>query len=139
MKILLTLEEYAKKEGISHVAVRKQVSAKYHESISIGKVPYILQDDSIIKNLKQINKNKNGQIRELKLRIKAQNNSNNERYIEELERQISKLNIELEKRDSKYEKKLKKKETKIDILQDQKDTMYEKFLGTLVNQKSITS
>jgi len=135
MKILLTLEEYAKQEGLSISAVRKRFSSNSPKILLIDNISYVLQDDNIVKHLKQNIKNKNGQIRELKLKLKASNSSNNERYIEELKRQISKLDIELEKKDSKYEKKLKKKENKIDILQDQKDTMYEKFLGTLVNQR----
>lgn len=127
MKILLTLEEYAKQVGISHVGARKQVSAKYQQSITVNKVPYVLQDDKIIKSLKQNIKNKNGQIRELKLKIEVKNNSEDERYINELIQQIEDL-------------KETAKEQKEDIkkLLDQKDTMYEKFLGTLVNQKSLT-
>ena len=135
MKILLTLEEYAKYEGLSISAIRKRVSSNSPIILQIDKTSYVLQDDNIIQKLKQTNKNKNGQIRELKLKLKAHTTSNDEKYTAELERQISKLEIELEKRVSRYEKKLKKKENKIDILQDQKDTMYEKFLGTLVNQK----
>lgn len=125
--VLYTIKEYAKIRGLSEVGIRKQVSSKYHQSIKIGKEVYIIEDDTIIKKLKQNLKNKNSQIRELKLKLELQTSSNDERYINELNTQISKL-----------EKKLKKKGKEIAGLQSQKDTMYEKFLATLVNQKSIT-
>ena len=127
MKILLTVKEYAKLRGISEVSVYKKVKSNYSKSIKIDKETYIIEDDSIIKKLKQNLKNKNSQIRELKLKLKIQTNSNDERYINELIKQIEKL-----------EKKVEKKNNKLEKLQDQKDTMYEKFLATLVNQKSIT-
>lgn len=126
MKILFTIKEYAKKEGLSEIAVRKRVSSNYNKIIKIGKETYIIEDDTIIQKLKQNVKNKNSQIRELKLKSKINNTSNDERYIKELERQNEKL-----------EAKLEKKNKKIDKLHDQKDTMYEKFLGTLVNQKAL--
>lgn len=126
MKILLTIKEYAKQEGLSEIAVRKRVSSNYNEIIKIGKETYIIEDDTIIQKLKQNVKNKNSQIRELKLKSKINTTLNDERYIKELERQIDKL-----------EAKIEKKNKKIDKLHDQKDTMYEKFLGTIVNQKVI--
>lgn len=126
MKILLTIKEYAKKEGLSEIAIRKRVSSNYNEIIKIGKETYIIEDDTVIQKLKQNVKNKNSQIRELKLKSQINTNSNDERYIKELERQNEKL-----------EAKLEKKNKKIDKLHEQKDTMYEKFLGTLVNQKVI--
>ncbi|MCP4971342.1 MAG: hypothetical protein GY932_12215 [Arcobacter sp.] len=126
MKILLTIKEYAKKEGLSEIAVRKRVSSNYNEIIKIGKETYIIEGDTIIQKLKQNVKNKNSQIRELKLKSKINTTSNDERYIKELERQNEKL-----------EAKIEKKNKKIDKLHDQKDTMYEKFLGTIVNQKVI--
>ena len=127
MKVLYTVKEYAILCGISEVSVYKKVKSNYSKSIKIGKETYIIVDDSIIKKLKQNLKNKNSQIRELKLKLELQTSSNDERYINELNTQISKL-----------EKKLKKKGKEIAGLQSQKDTMYEKFLATLVNQKSIT-
>lgn len=126
MKILLTIKEYAKKEGLSEIAVRKRVSSNYNEIIKIGKETYIIEDDTTIQKLKQNIKNKNSQIRELKLKSKINTTSNDERYIKELERQNEKL-----------EAKLEKKNKKIDKLHDQKDTMYEKFLGTIVNSKKV--
>lgn len=126
MKILYTIKEYAKKEGLSEIAVRKRVSSNYNEIIKIGKETYIIEDDTVIKKLTQNIKNKNSQIRELKLKSKINNTSNDEKYIKELERQNEKL-----------EAKLEKKNKKIDKLHEQKDTMYEKFLGTIVNQKVI--
>ena len=127
MKILLTVKEYAKLRGISEVSVYKKVKSNYSKSIKIDKETYIIEDDNIIKKLKQNLKNKNSQIRELKLKLELQTSSNDERYINELIKQIEKL-----------EKKVEKKNSKLEKLQDQKDTMYEKFLATLVNQKSIT-
>lgn len=126
MKILLTVKEYAKQKGLSEQAIRKQVVSKLCQSIIIDKITYIIEDDVIIQKLKQNVKNKNSQIRELKLKSKINTNSNDERYIKELERQNEKL-----------EAKLEKKNKKIDKLHEQKDTMYEKFLGTIVNQKVI--
>lgn len=126
MKILLTVKEYAKIEGLTEQAIRKQVASKLCQSTIIDKITYIIEDDAIIQKLKQNVKNKNSQIRELKLKSKINTNSNDERYIKELERQNEKL-----------EAKLEKKNKKIDKLHDQKDTMYEKFLGTLVNQKAL--
>jgi seryl-tRNA synthetase len=128
MKILYTIKEYARLRGLSEVSVYKKVNSNYSKSIKIDKETYIIEDDTIVKTLKQIIQKKNGQIRELKLKIKVKNNSEDERYINELIKQIEDL-------------KETTKEQKEDIkkLLDQKDTMYEKFLGTLVNQKSITS
>lgn len=149
MKILLTIKEYAKQEGLSEIAVRKRVSSNYNEIIKIGKETYIIEDDTIIQKLKQNLKNKNSQIRELKLKLSVQNSSNNDKYIQELEKQNKKLEEELSKSfDKNYvkeltkqldklEAKIEKKNKKIDKLHDQKDTMYEKFLGTLVNQKVL--
>jgi seryl-tRNA synthetase len=127
MRILLTVKEYAKLRGLSDIAVYKRVKSNYSKSIKIDNETYIIQDDTLIQKLKQTAKNKNGQIRELKLKIKVKNNSEDERYINELIKQIEDL-------------KETAKEQKEDIkkLLDQKDTMYEKFLGTLVNQKSLT-
>ena len=59
--------------------------------------------------------------------MKIENNSDDERYIAELQSQIKKL-----------ESAAKKKDKKINKLQDKKDEMYEKFLNTLVNQKVIS-
>lgn len=126
MQILLTVKEYAKKEGLSEQAIRKQVASKLCQSIIIDKITYIVTDDAAVKKLKQNIKNKNSQIRELKLKLEVKNSSNDYKYIQELVRQIEKL-----------EHKLEKREKKIDKLQDQKDIMYEKFLGTLVNQKAL--
>lgn len=124
MKILFTVKEYAKLRGLSEVSVYKKVNSNYSKSIKIDKETYIIENDSIVKSLKQINKNKNGQIRELKLKLEVANSSEDERYINELNKQISDL-------------KEANKEQKEDIkdLQEQKDTMYEKFLVTLVNQR----
>ena len=127
MKILLTLEEYAKQEGLSISAVRKRFSSNSPKILLIDNISYVLQDDNIVKHLKQNIKNKNGQIRELKLKLEVKNSSEDERYINELIKQIEDL-----KEISKEQKEEMKR------LQDQKDTMYEKFLGTLVNQKSLT-
>jgi DNA repair exonuclease SbcCD ATPase subunit len=117
MRVLLTYEEYAKQVSLSHAGVRKQVSAKYQQSITIDKVPYVLQDDKIIKSLKQNVQKKNGQIRELKLKLELKTMVNDERYIQELERQI------------------KQKDEKLEKLESQKDGLYEKFLATVFNQK----
>lgn len=126
MKVLFTIKEYAKKEGLSEIAVRKRISSNYNEIIKIGKETYLIEDDTIIQKLKLNIKNKNSQLRELKLKSQINTNSNDERYIKELERQNEKLEVKLEK-----------KNKKIDKLHEQKDTIYEKILGTLVNQKAI--
>lgn len=147
MRILLTVKEYAKQEGLSEQAIRKQVASKLCQSIIVDKITYIIIDDTTIKKLKQNIKNKNSQIRELKLKLEVKNSSDNDRYIQELEKQNKKLEEELinsfdknyvkelNKQIDKLETKLEKKNKKIDKLQDQKDTMYEKFLGTLINSK----
>ena len=80
MKILLTVKEYAKQKGLSEQAIRKQVVSKLCQSIIIDKITYIIEDDVIIQKLKQNVKNKNSQIRELKLKSKINTNSNDERY-----------------------------------------------------------
>lgn len=126
MKVLLTIKEYAKKEGLSEIAVRKRVSSNYTKSINFDKTTYVVYEDNQVEKLKIRIKNSNAKIRELKLKLEVKNSTNDERYIEELNKQIDKL-----------ETKLEKKNKKIDKLQDQKDTMYEKFLGTLVNQKIL--
>ncbi len=124
MKILSSVKEYAKKRGLSEQAVRKQVVSKLCESCVIDKITYIIDDDVEIKKLKQNIKNKNAQIRELKLKLELKTTDTNDKYIKELERQIQKL-----------EKANKKKDKKIDKLHNSKDTLYENILGTILNNK----
>jgi len=123
MKILYTIKEYAKLRGLTEIAIRKKVSSNYNEIIKIGKDTYILEDDAVVQKLKQNIKNKNAQVRELKLKLRVSEEQNNDKYLQELERQNAIL-----------EKKNKKLEKKIDKIQDKKDKLYEDILGTLVNQ-----
>jgi hypothetical protein len=117
MRILLTVKEYAKLRSLSDVAVYKRVKSNYSKSIKIDNETYIIEDDKIIKKLKQNIQKKNGQIRELKLKLELKNTLDDERFIEELQRQI------------------KQKDEKLEKLESQKDGLYEKFLATIFNQK----
>jgi len=121
MKILLTIKEYAKFKGLSQQAISKQVVSKLCESCIIDKITYIIYEDDRLDKAKQTIKNKNSQIRELKLKLSIQNDSN--KYLQEIEKQ----NKKLEKRNQKLEKK-------VDKIQAKKDKLYENILGTLVNQ-----
>ena len=124
MKVLLTVKEYAKKEGLTEQAIRKQIVSKLCESIYIDKMTYIIYEDEQVVLLKNKLKNANAKVRELKLKLAARSISSDERYISELNKQIEKL-----------ETNLKNKNDKIEKLETQKDTMYEKFLGTIINNK----
>jgi len=103
MKILLTLSEYAKIKGLSEIAIRKQVSKNYTKSIKIDDVMYIIHEDDRLEKAKQNIKNKNSQIRELKLKLSIQND--NTKYIQELEKDKKRLLKEL-KQERKYNKKI---------------------------------
>ncbi len=131
MKILSSIKEYAKTRGLSEQAVRKQVASKLCESIVLDKITYIVEDDTAIKKLKQNIKNKNSQIRELKLKLEIKTAGADDKYIKELEKQI----VKLEKTESKLETKLAKKDKKIEKLHKSKDTLYENILGTILNNK----
>ncbi len=124
MKVLLTVKEYAKKEGLTEQAIRKQIVSKLCESIYTDKMTYIIYEDEQVVLLKNKLKNANAKVRELKLKLAARSISSDERYISELNKQIEKL-----------ETNLKNKNDKIEKLETQKDTMYEKFLGTIINNK----
>lgn len=98
--------------------------SKLCESIIIDKITYIVEDDTVIKKLKQNIKNKNSQIRELKLKLEVKTAGADDKYLSELEKQNQKL--------EKGNRKLNKK---IDKLHKAKDTLYEKILGTLINDR----
>ncbi len=123
MKILYTIKEYAKIKGLSEIAIRKKVSLNYNKIIKIDKESYIIADDKAMLNLKQNIKNKNSQIRELKLKLSIKSDN---KYLQELEKQI----LELKKRNNKLEKK-------VDKIQSKKDKLYEKIFATFANQKNI--
>jgi predicted RNase H-like nuclease (RuvC/YqgF family) len=105
MKVLFTIKEYAKLKGLSEIAIRKKVSANYNEIIKIGKDTYIIEDDTVVQKLKQTIKNKTAQARELSLKLKVSEEQNNDKYLQELERQNKKLEKEL-KQERKYNKKI---------------------------------
>ena len=119
MIILYTIKEYAKLKGLSEIGVRKRISSNYSKSIIIDKINYIIEDDTQIKKLKTKIKNYLAKSRELKLKIEIKEEKNNDRYLEKLEEINKKL------------------EEKIEKLEDKKDTMYEKFIGSVLNQKQI--
>jgi len=123
MKVLLTLNEYAKLKGLSEIAIRKQISKNYTKSIKVDETLYIIHEDTRLSKAQQLIKNKNAQLRELKLKIQVQEEQNNDKYLLELESQI----IKLEKRNKKLEKKN-------DKLEDKKDSIYEKALASFINQ-----
>jgi DNA-binding transcriptional regulator GbsR (MarR family) len=103
MKVLYTIKEYAKLKGLTEIAIRKKLSSNYNEFIKIGKDTYIIEDDTVVQKLKQNIKNKNSQIRELKLKLSIQND--NTKYIQELEKDKKRLLKEL-KQERKYNKKI---------------------------------
>jgi len=105
MKLLYTIKEYAKLKGLTEIAIRKKLSSNYNEFIKIGKDTYIIEDDKAVQKLKQTIKNKNAQVRELKLKLKVSEEQNNDKYLQELERQNKKLEKEL-KQERKYNKKI---------------------------------
>jgi hypothetical protein len=121
MKVLYTIKEYAKLKGLSEIGARNRISSNHIKTIKIDKITYIIYKDDRLDKAKQTIKNKNSQIRELKLKLSIQNDNN--KYVLELERQ----NKKLEKRNNKLEKK-------VDKIQAKKDKLYENILGTLVNQ-----
>jgi len=123
MKILYTIKEYAKPNGLSEIGARNRLSANHKEIIKINKISYVVQDDTVVQKLKQTIKNKTAQARELRLKLKVSQEQNNDKYLQELERQI----IKLEKRNKKLEKKN-------DKLEDKKDTIYEKAIASIMNQ-----
>ena len=106
---------------MSEQAIRKQVVSKLCQSIIIDKNTYILEDDTTIQKLKQNIKNKNSQIREIKLQLKVSQEQNNDKYLQELKRQ----NIKFEKRNKKLEKKN-------DKLEDKKDSIYERAIASFM-------
>lgn len=124
MKVLLTVKEYAKKEGLTEQAIRKQIVSKLCQSIYIDKMTYIIYEDEQVLTLKNKLKFKNAKVRELKLKLTTKSISSDERYISELNTQINKLELKLEN-----------KNKEINELQKQKDIMYEKFLSTIINNR----
>ena len=72
MKILFNIKEYAKKQKLSEISIRKKISSNSIDIIKIDKESYIIEDDSIFYDFKQTIKNKNSKIRELKLRLQVQ-------------------------------------------------------------------
>jgi len=139
MKVLYTIKEYAKLKGLSEIGVRNRVSSNHIKTIKIDKITYIIYEDDRLDKAKQTIKNKNSQIRELKLKLSIQYDSN--KYVLEVERQNKKLEkeyIELKNdlKDDKFRliKKINKLEKKVDKIQAKKDKLYENILGTLVNQ-----
>ena len=126
MKILLTIREYSKQEGLSEVAVRKRVSSKYNKSIQIDKITYIIHEDNKVQRLKERLKNSFSKIKELKLKLVIKTEQNQDKYREEIERQ-----------NSIKDDKIKELEKDILTLRDNKDSMYERFLGEILKTNSI--
>jgi hypothetical protein len=114
----MSISEYAKTRGLSDIAIRKQVSSNYIESIKIDNTTYVITDDSIIKKLKQNITKKNSQIRELKLKLSLADEQQNDKYVSLLEQSIEELKI------------------KNESLQKSKDELYEKMFSTMINQQS---
>lgn len=119
MIILYTIKEFAKLKGLSEIGVRKRISSNYSKSIIVNKITYIIEDDTQINKLKLKIKNYQAKIRELKLKLEIKEEKNNDRYLEKLEDINRKL------------------EEKIGKLEEKKDSMYEKFIGSVLNQKQI--
>jgi len=124
MKVLLTIKEYAKVEGLSEIGARKRVSSKYIKSIILDSITYVIHEDKRLEIAKQSIKDKNAIIRELKLKNELHNgkNINEDKVIQLLNKQV------------KYFKKdIKKKDKKIDKLSDKKDGLYEEFISSMLN------
>ena len=105
MKVLFTIKEYAKLKALSEIAIRKQVSKNYTKSIKLDDIMYIIHEDDRLEKAKQTIKNKNSQIRELKLKLEVSQEQNSDKYLQELERQNKKLEKQL-KQERKYNKKI---------------------------------
>ena len=124
MKVLLTIKEYAKVEGLSEIGARKRVSSRYIKSIILDSITYVIHEDKRLEIAKQSIKDKNAIIRELKLKNELHNgkNINEDKVIQLLNKQV------------KYFKKdIKKKDKKIDKLSDKKDGLYEEFISSMLN------
>ncbi len=124
MKILLTIKEYSKLKGLSQQAISKQVVSKLCESCTVNKITYIIYEDNSIEKYKQTIRNKNSQIRELKLKLEINNDNN--KYQNELEKDKKRLLKVLEKRNKR-----------IDKLEDKKDKIYEKALASILQIKQL--
>ena len=105
MKILLTIKEYAKLKGLSEIGARNRLSANHTEIIKINKISYAVQDDNVVEKLKQTIKNKNSQIRELKLKLEVKIEQKQDKYLKEIEKQNKKMEKQL-KQERKDNKKL---------------------------------
>jgi len=76
MKVLLTIKEYAKVEGLSEIGARKRVSSRYIKSIILDSITYVIHEDKRLEIAKQSIKDKNAIIRELKLKNELHNGKN---------------------------------------------------------------